>query len=116
MEKESEKRSVLVFLVVRKSVLKVRRKAEMIRIVATTSVRTSKATVYGTGELTKVNALRQAVPIAKAIKMNHKIAVGSSPSWFFPPSPSVTEELAAAASARRRRRHIVSRENRDILH
>lgn len=38
MEKESEKRSVLVFLVVRKSVLKVRRKAEMIRIVATTSV------------------------------------------------------------------------------
>ena len=37
MEKESE-RNVLVFLVVRKSVLKVRRKAEMIHIVATTSV------------------------------------------------------------------------------
>ena len=75
-----------------------------------------KATVYGMGELTKVNALRQAVPIAKAIKMNHKIAVGSSPSWFFPPSPSVTEELAAVASARRRRLfHICSGENRDIL-
>jgi hypothetical protein len=65
-----------------------------------------KATVYGMGELTKVNALRQAVPIAKAIKMNHKIAVGSSPSCVFPPSPSV------AASARRRRLfHICSREN-----
>ena len=46
----------------------------------------SNATVYGTGLLITVNSDRFAVPSARAMKINHNIAVGSSCSVSSPPS------------------------------